>query len=255
MIPFVALAVALCTTAAIAQDYEVLPYGDLEYMASSEEGGPAAPVWARAGQPCQATGWTVSHANAASGAVCVKGATAGEEFTLCGEGSGGKMIGSVKLRADAPGAQATIRLSWFNRLNRTDETKTVDLTGDWQQFEVSTTAEIGGPLELAVAPVGDAAIYADDFSIRCGGPPGNESMDDPTPVPHEPLTLAALQEYSGNATSKSGSVELTLSVPEGTQPIVPYVWGGIPLPKGEVYDRRHLQVTDAAGSPVPAQFD
>ncbi len=254
MLRMATLALILCASTVLAQDHEALPYGDLEYMAGDADGAQAVPVWARAGEPCHATDWTVSHENAAGGEVCVTGSTANEEFALCGEGGGGAITGSVMLRADEP-TQATIRLSWYNRLNRTDETKTVDVTTDWQRFEITTSAERGGPLELAVAPVADAAIHADDFSIRCEGPSYNESVEDPTPVSHEPAFLYRLQDYFGDATGKSGSVELTISIPEGAEPIVPYVWGGIPFPKGEVYNRRCLRVTDAQGEPVVAQFD
>ena len=186
MIPLAVLALALCTTAAIAQDYQVLPYGDLEYMASSQEGGQALPVWARSGQPCHATGWTVTHTNAAGGEVCVKGATAGEEFTLCGEGSGGKMIGSVKLRADAPGAQATIRLSWFNRLNRTGETKTVDLTADWQQFAYDLSPWRGRTIQLILNVWQDSSfrptmVLVDEIAV--GSPAAPSPTPTPTPQP------------------------------------------------------------------------
>lgn len=244
---------SVCATAALAA-HEALPYGDLEYMASSEDGARAVPVWARAGQPCHAVGWIVSRTNAASGEVCVRGSVAGEEFVVAGEGSGGALAGSVMLRAEAP-TQATVRLSWFNRLSRADETITVGLTAEWQQFRITATADAGGAVELAVAPVGEAVIYADDFSLQCPGPPGNEVIADPTPAPRRPVTLEHLQDYSGAAVGGTGSVPLTLAFPEGAEPLVPYVWGGIPFPKGEVFDRRCLRVVDSDGDAVPAQFD
>lgn len=250
---WVVMVVALGASAATAA-HEALPYGNVEYLAGEADGAQAVAVWARAGATCPATGWRVQHTQAAEGAVCVQGSAAGQEFTLAGEGSGGAITGSVMLRADAP-TQAMIRLSWFNRLARVDQTRTVDLTTDWQRFELTTRAESSGPMELAVQPTGEVAIYADAFSITCPGPPDNEVMTDPTAVSHRPLTLAGLQDYPGPHTGKTGEVALTISVPEGSEPIVPYVSGGIPLPKGEVYDRRCLRVTNAAGAAVPAQFD
>jgi len=250
---------ALCACAASAQEYEALPYGDLEYMAGAGDGTQAWCVWARAGKPPLAiVGWSVGKDNPASGNACVKAEGAKgpvEEFLIAGEGSGGEIVGTIKLRGEEEGAQAKVRLSWFNRLTRVDETKTFDLTGDWQTYELSTRADVGGPLELAVIPVGEATIYADDFSIRCAGPPPNENVADPTPVGHDPVTLLPLQEYTGEAKGREGSVELRVSFPTEDEPIVPYVWGGIPFPKGEVYDRRCLRVVDAQGNAVPAQFD
>ena len=256
-----ALVIALFLAQAHAQDqdYEALPYGDLEYMAGARDGTQAWCVWARVGEaPVSLSRWSVGKDNPASGSACVKAEGAkgvDEEFVIAGEGSGGEIVGSIKLRTEGGNAQAKVRLSWFNRLTRVDETRTFELTTDWQSYKVSTRADVGGPLELAVIPVGEATIWADDFSIRCPGPPGNENVADPTAVPHKPVTLLPLQEYAGEAKGREGSVELTLSFPTDEEPVLPYVWGGIPFPKGELYDRRCLRVVAAQGNAVPAQFD
>ncbi|MCD6359840.1 MAG: hypothetical protein J7M38_03180 [Armatimonadetes bacterium] len=255
MLFMTAALLVLCASTVLAQDHEALPYGDLEYMADRPAGGEALIVWARAGSDHPSlVGWNVSTEAPASGKVYIRNVDPACEFFLAGEGGGGEITGSVMLRAAAP-TQATIRLSWYNRFKRTDETKSVDVTSDWQRFEITMSADRGGPLELGVKPAAETTIYADDFSIVCPGPPGNENVEDPTPISHEPVQLAPLQDYDGDATGRSGSVELTISIPEGAEPIVPYVWGGIPFPKGEVYDRRCLRVTDARGRPVAAQFD
>lgn len=241
-------------TMAGAQEHEALPYGDLEYLAGAAQGAAAWSVWPRVGEPCAPGAWTVERTGAASGVACVKGSAPGVEFVMGGEGSGA-LTGSVALRADAAGAQATVRVTWFNRWTPTSETQTVDLTRGWQTVTLSIAPDRSGPCEIAVAPVGDAAIYADDFSLRCAGPPDNERMEDPTPIAHAPIELAALQDYAGAAAGREGSVDLTLSVPQGAQPPLRFAWGGVPFPKGELFDRRHARATDAAGAVVPAQLD
>ncbi|MEA3400731.1 MAG: hypothetical protein U9R79_05730 [Armatimonadota bacterium] len=255
MLRVLLVGVLLTATVAGAQDYQAVPYGDLEYLGGASDGTAAWPVWARAGGPCSARGWTVIRGNPAGGEVCVRGTVAGEKFTIAGEGYGSPITGSVALRSDIDGAQATIRLSWFNRLSRVDEKRTVDLSPEWQRFELSTSPDSGGPFELAVAPAGEAAVYADEFSIRCAGPPLNERVEDATPVAHPALDLDALQQYEGGAAGRAGSVPLMLRVPEGDGDLTPVASGGIPFPKGELYDRRHVRVTTADGEPVEAQLD
>lgn len=247
----VMLITAMLAGGVAAGEFEALPYGDLEYL-TAPDGAPARGVWARCGQVSVADGWTVSRQQAASGKVCARGAKAGSELVIGGECGGGQLIGTVKLRADAP-TKATVRLSWFNRLNRVDEKRTVDLTTAWQTVELTTSSETGGAVELAVAPAGEVAIAADDFSIKATGPGYNEQVEDPRPVPRQPLRLSGLQDYSGQAKGRTGEVPLRLLAGTGPAP-VPYVWGGVPLPKGTVYDRRCVQVT-AAGQPVTAQLD
>lgn len=252
LLVFIAILGAMVTAA--AQEYEALPYGDLEYLAGAVPGEAAWSVWPRVGEPCATGAWTVERGGAAGGAACVKGSAPGVEFVMGGEGSG-RLTASVALRADVAGAQATVRVTWYDRWNPVGETQTVDLGRDWQTVTLSVVPDRSGPCEVAVAPVGDAVIYADDFSLRCAGPPDNERMDDPTPIAHSPIRLAALQDYAGAAAGREGSVNLTLTVPEGAQPPLPYAWGGIPFPKGELFDRRRALVTDAAGTSVPAQLD
>ncbi len=254
--------IAIMTTAALAGAqqgagaYEALPYGDLEYMQPTGVQGEAAwGVWLRAGEPTGAEGWTVERTDPASGEVCVRGSVPESEFVMGGEGSGSPITGSVKLRADEDGAQATVRLTWYSYFNRVSETQTVEVGPDWQAVELSTAPDRAGPFELAVAPAGEAAVYADDFSIRCSAPPPNEQIEDRTPVAHQPIDLDPLQSFEGDAQDQSGSVELTLSMPEGAEPVLPYAWGGVPFPKGELYRREHARVTDADGNPLEAQLD
>lgn len=251
--------VAILMTAAFAgaQDgggYEALPWGDLEYMSGSTRGDAAWGVWPRVGEPAGAEGWTVIHGEAAGGDVCVVGATPGSEFVVGGEGSGSPIRGSIALRADQP-TQAIVRLTWYNRWNRASETQTVDVGTDWKTYELSIAPDRSGPFELAVAPAADIPIYADDFSIRCAGGAPNEQVEDPIPVSHEPIDLGPLQAYEGNAEDRSGTVTLTLSIPEGAEPVLPFAWGGVPFPKGELFRRERVRITDADGNPVEAQLD
>ncbi len=248
--------IAIFATAALAsaQGHEALPAGGLEYMAGCGQDDAAWGVWPRAGEPASADGWTVSHGNAANGDVCIVGATPASEFVLGGEGSGSPITGSVKLRADAP-TQATVRLTWFDRWNRASETQTVDVGTQWQTIELSVAPDRGGPFELAVAPAGDVPVFADDFSIRCAGGAPNENVEDPTPVAHEPIDLGPLQAYEGDGADQAGAIDLTLSLPEGAEPLLPCAWGGVPLPKGTLFRREHARVEDAAGNPVQAQLD
>ena len=143
MLAIVPMMLAACATAALAA-HEALPYGDLEYMASSEDGARAVPVWARAGRPWHAVGWTVARGNAASGEVCVRGAVAGEEFVVAGEGSGGALAGSLMLRAEAP-TQATVRLSWFNRLSRAEAAAQTN-TAQARQRQLESALSVGTAL-------------------------------------------------------------------------------------------------------------
>ena len=79
---------ALCTSVASAQEYEALPYGDLEYMDSAKDGNEAWWVWARAGRaPVSLLGWSVEKEKPASGEACVKGKpgeSLDEEFVIAG---------------------------------------------------------------------------------------------------------------------------------------------------------------------------
>ncbi len=242
---------ALVLQAAVA--HEALPWGDLEYMDGAEAGSEAWALWARAGEPCRATGWTIA-SGAVDGSVCVRGAVAGEEFALGGEGSGSPIVGSVMLRADGE-TEATVRLSWFNRLSRVDETMTANLSDEWQRFELTVRPDASGPLELAVAPASDEPIYADAFSITCpAGPPG-EQVDDGDPIRHELPRLSGLQGHVERPADRRGTVELTVSAPGGWRSPMPCATGGIPLPEGELFVRNHARVTDRDGNPVPAQLD
>ncbi|MGD9497381.1 MAG: hypothetical protein AB7Y46_13865, partial [Armatimonadota bacterium] len=240
--------------AAGAQDYEALPWGDLEYMAGATRGAQAWGVWPRAGEPSGAIGWTVQRTGAAGGAVCVKGSAAGEEFVIGGEGSG-PMEGSVKLRADTEGAQAVVRLTWYNRLSPVSATQTLTVGPQWQTVTLSATPDVGGPYELAVAPAGDLPIYADDFSIRCAGPPPNEQMSDAAPIRHRRTAIGAHQQYDGLERDRVGRIDLVLELPDAAEPLVPFAWGGVLFPKGELYRRDRVRVLDADGREVEAQFD
>jgi hypothetical protein len=250
------LTTAACAAAQESAPHEALPWGDLEYMSDRARGAAAWTVWPRVGEPGEAEGWTVQRDDAAGGEVCVAGTIPQSEFALGGEGewAGEPIFGSVRLRSDEP-TQATVRLTWYDRFKPVSETVTVDVGTDWSEHALSTTPDRGGPFELAVAPVADLPVYADDFSIRCAAPPHNEQVEDPTPVPDEPIDLSPLQTYEGNAQGRSGEVSLTLTTPGGAEPLLPCAWGGVPFPKGELYRREQVQVTDVEGAPVEAQFD
>ena len=65
-----ALVIALFLAQAHAQDqdYEALPYGDLEYMAGARDGTQAWCVWARVGEaPVSLSRWSVGRDNPARG--------------------------------------------------------------------------------------------------------------------------------------------------------------------------------------------
>ena len=247
--------IGILMTAALAgaQGHQALPHGDLEYMSGAAEGDAAWAVWPRVGEPSDTAGWTVARTDPADGETCLRGEGGSGEFIIGGEGSG-RLSGSVSLRAEQP-TQANIRLTWFNRWNRTSEEQTVEVGRQWQTYELMIAPDRSGPCELAVAPAGDVAIFADSFSILTEGPPDGERIEDPTPVAHAPIDLAPLQPYAGDAEEIAGAVQLTLSIPDGAQALVPFVSGGVPFPKGALFRREHAHVTDAAGNPVQAQLD
>ena len=208
--------------------------------------------------------WRLVRGAAGQGEWCITTA-AGRPFVACTSAAAGNAKGLVMLRAAAPGTQVTLRLSWWDRLRRADETKTIAVGTRWQRYEVAIEFRRGGPVEIAVASkTAGVRIWADDFRIEAA-PLADQMIDTVyrdgeavrTPLPAirpRPVDLKPLQTYGGPGRDARGRVQLRIDVPNAATQI-PYVSGGVPFPRGALFRPDRVRVTDAAGAPVPAQLE
>jgi len=241
----------------------LIPMGDLE----CDTGGPRPPeFWHRAGGDYLSAfpDWQRTEDTPASGRWAVT-TTTGREFIACGDGSAGQIRASVMLRAEKAGTTVRVRLSWWNRLNRTDVIEEVAAGADCARFEIATEARQGGPMELAVRNGKPGVrIWADDFRIE-GPPPPDQlverqrigEQDKLVPVPvvrPKPFDLSNVQPFTGEAADTAGRVAITVNVPENCVQ-VPTVSGGVPFPRGRLFRRERVRVLDADAREVPAQVE
>ena len=259
-----AVLVCLCfTLSGVAAPANVLPFGDFE-QGRSEDRPPEFWHWAGHDYLSAYPDWRLVRAGAASGEWCIS-TVKGRPFVACGYGGRGMMKATVALRADAPNRPVKLRLSWWNRLKRTDLCKTVAVDVKWKRFEVETEAVQGGPMELAVASEqAGARIWADDFRIEAAPAPDQltetveqDGQSTPRPIPivrASPRDLRPLQSYDGRAADRPGRVGLRVSVPSECVP-VPYVSGGVPFPRGQLFRRERVRVLDEAGRERPCQAE
>ena len=253
----------LVVLSALANGANVCVLGDFE---NGHRGDRPPEFWHWGGRDYRSAypDWRLVTGEAASGRWCVT-TTGDRPFVACGSGGAGMVKGTVALRAAKPDTKIRLRLSWWNRLRRTDVERVVSAGLEWQRVELETEAMQGGPMELAVAcEKAGHRIWADDFRIETAPPPdqlaevlrqGDETIQRPVPVVRPPaLNLASLQTYRGEAEGRDGRVLLQVDVPQNRVQI-PYVSGGVPFPPGHLFRSERVRARDANGDQVPCQVD
>ena len=253
----------LLALSGVASGANVCVFGDFE---NGRRGDRPPEFWHWGGRDYRSAypDWRLAPGEAASGRWCVT-TTSDRPFVACGSGSAGMLKGTVALRAAEPDTKIRLRLSWWNRLRRTDVEQVVSAGVEWQRFELETEAMQGGPMELAV--VSDKAgvrIWANDLEIEAAPPPdqlievlrqGDETVQRSVPVIQPTaLSLASLQAYRGETDDRAGRVMLQAAVPPNCVQ-VPYVSGGVPFPQGRLFRAERVRATDANGEEVPCQVD
>ncbi|MEW6355207.1 MAG: hypothetical protein AB1696_02685 [Planctomycetota bacterium] len=228
----------------------VIPFGDLE---SGARGKRPPQFWHRGGGDYLSAypDWEITDETAASGKWSATTTTT-RELVMCGEGGSGPVAGSVSLKAAKAGTKARIRLSGWNRLNRSDETREVTVGPEWARFELEAKSD-GGPMELAVASIeAGVRLWADDF--RIAAKPLSDQLGDMKIIRPKPLDLNRIETYDGKGQDASGKVALHVNIPADCVEL-PYVSGGVPFPRGRLFRAECVRVLDAAGVEVPMQVN
>ena len=240
-------------------------HGDFESAGSSTDPARPAEFWHRVGESYLAAypDWRRTDEAPMSGRWCVTTSTT-RELIVCGEGSPGGLRASFALRASQPGTHVRLRLSWWRRLRRMDETTEVIVGREWQQFDIDTEVLQGGPLEAGISLVDRGAeLWADDVRIlgepcpkqlvEADGEEGGVLGRPPTPPP-APAAAASRQDYGGDAPDQPGRTPLRLEIPEDCVEL-PCVSGGIPFPQGQLFRAEHVRVLDGAEQEVATQVE
>ncbi|MBT3380934.1 MAG: hypothetical protein HN742_16090 [Lentisphaerae bacterium] len=264
--PTLLLTICLLVAGAHAEPVNIALFGDFETPPWDDEGTRPAEVWHRGGSDYTPAfpDWVLTREQPANGQYALT-TTSDREFVTCAEGEGGIVRATVCLRAAKPNTKATLRLSWWRRRVRKDTQTEVTVGREWEQFEIETEALQGGPIELGVALLdSDAQLWADDITIvaepladqhveirRIGE---QETEHQVEPVRAIPIDLSARQRHEGQQKGRNGIIEVTVDVPESCLQL-PYTSGGIPFPRGALFQRHHVRVIDAAGNGVPSQCD
>lgn len=193
---------------------------------------------------------------------------------------------SVYLRGERPGQRAEIghEVSGFSdggaiQTAQGEGPRTVELTGDWQRFEMPILVEAaswepntvpphGVRLHRAwVRPLGEGNLWADAAQLendRLEASPFDARRLSNDLTPHRHGTLLSRQWVDpqgpqdplpqGGGPSKSGAVALRLIETCGFIRNSEPVRGGVPFPQGELFDPQAARLLDARGGEVPAQF-
>ena len=243
----------------LAAQENLAVHGDFESAGSSTDPARPAEFWHRVGGDYLAAypDWRRTEETPASGRWCVTTST-GRELTVCGEGSPGALKASVSLKASQPGTRVRLRLSWWRRLRRMDETAEVTVGPQWQSFAVETEARQGGPVEAGVSLLtAGEQLWADE--VRIVGTPCPEQVVEPQGqdagnTGRPTAGVSDWRTYGGDARDQTGRVPIRLWIPEACVE-VPYVSGGVPFPRGRLFRHEHVRVLDAAGREAAMQVD
>lgn len=191
-----------------------------------------------------------------------------EAYSWCVETKGGKYTFSVyalsrekemvRIRCtDIRGRKGEIRY---------EQDEAFEVGPEWVRGQC-TFSVVRGPVTWAIETLGEGTLWIDAIQLESGteatpfqlhpwdqSPPKQIeetfSLDDPKPLRGLAPVAPAILKKGG----LPGVVRLHASVPAGAPERVLPISGGLPLPRGHVFDERRLSLVDSAGKPLPSQF-
>ncbi|MBN1669655.1 MAG: hypothetical protein JXR37_01390 [Kiritimatiellae bacterium] len=147
------------------------------------------------------------------------------------------------------------------------QTKVVTLTGDWARYELGGVAAPKREylqfhlFRAWVRPLAPDSLWLDAAQFEKGttqaGAYQPERGDNTMPRHargNKPLIYGPEElEIRRPATAKTGQVAFVVREPAGRARENEPVWGGIPFPRGELFDEQAVRLHDERGQPVPCQ--
>ncbi|KKR03205.1 MAG: hypothetical protein UT30_C0036G0004, partial [Candidatus Uhrbacteria bacterium GW2011_GWF2_39_13] len=180
---------------------------------------------------------------------------------------------SVYLKAEHGGEKVEIGIEpvFFHLqggLNTVTERKEILLDKEWKRFEISCShdkkkmQEASPTQELYrawVKAAGKGKIWIDAAQLETGKTTASNYDPDRTgnnkaPVIRCPVVTeqSELPDFSGKK-SKSGSIKIKIKDLKKTDRKNEPVWGGIPFPKGELFDENSIKIFNTEGKEIPSQ--